>query len=192
MHRFRTVLMIGAMAVGFGVFGLANPKCVAACSCGPPLPMAAYAADPNVVVLTGTVVAVDQNQLGTFRIERWYKGTSAAIDVPIRGGNGADCGIPLTVGMHMVLVATVDNGVLHPSICSPWGDLSTPEGRQLEDEALLAFGEGTLPGGGSGEPGGSPPPTLNIPWIAVIGAGVVVLLVVVVAGASFVSGRRGG
>lgn len=184
--------MIGVVAVGFGILGLANPGCAYACSCVQPQPIADYAALPDTVILTGTVTAADASQQGLFRVERWYKGTSAAIDVPIRGGNGADCGIPLTVGMHMVLVATVDNGVLHPSICSPWGDLSTPEGRQLEDEALLALGEGTLPGGGSGEPGGSPPPTLNIPWIVVIGAGVVVLLVVVVAGASFVSGRRGG
>ena len=191
MHRLRTVLMIGVVAVGFGVLGLANPGCAYACSCIQPQPIAEYAALPDTVILTGTVTAADANQQGLFRVERWYKGTSAAIDVPIRGGNGADCGIPLTVGMHMILVATVANGILQPSICSPWGDLSTPEGRQLQDEALLALGEGTLPGG-SGEPGGSPPETPTIPWIVVIGAGVAVLLVVVVAGASFVSGRRGG
>ena len=191
MHRLRSVLMIGLVAVGSGVLGLANPGCAYACSCIRPQPIAEYAALPDTVILTGTVTTTDANQQGLFRVERWYKGTSAAIDVPIRGGNGADCGIPLTVGMHMVLVATVDNGVLHPSICSPWGDLSTPEGRQLEDDALLVLGEGTLPGG-SGEPSGSPPETPAIPWIVVIGAGVVVLIVVVVAGASFVSGRRRG
>lgn len=186
MHRFRTVLMIGAMAIGFGVFGLANPKGAAACSCVPPQPMAAYAADPNVVVLTGTVVAVDQNQQGTFRIERWYKGTSIAVDVPIQGGDGDACGIGLSVGTHVVMVAFIGDNVLHPSICSPWGDLSTPEGRELEDQAIRAFGAGTSPGRHAGElPGlqpGGPPDEVSVPWIVVVaGAGVAITLALFLA-----------
>ena len=194
MHRLRTVLMIGAIAIGFGVFGLANPRCAAACSCAPPQPMAVYAADPNVVVLTGTVVAVDQNESGTFRIERWYKGTSIAVDVPIQGGDADACGIRLSVGAHLVMVAFVSDNVLHPNTCSPWGDLSTPEGRQLEDQANHAFGEGTLPGRHAGEQLGAQPDAqpdaVAVPWIAIVaGVGVAVTIAVVLAG-GFIARRR--
>ncbi len=191
MHHLRGVFMVAVLAVGFGVVGLANPDCAYACSCIQPRPIAEYGAEPGTVILTGTVTAVDQDQQGLFHVERWYKGTSTAVDLPIRGGNGADCGVALSVGDHMVMVAYVEDGVLHSSICSPWGDLATPEGRQLEDEALLAFGEGTVPGD-PGEPAGTPPDTFTIPWIVVIGGGAVVVLIVVIAGASYVSGRRGG
>lgn len=193
MRRLRSASIVVFLAISFSVIGLANPGCAYACSCVPPRPIAAYGADPGAVILSGTVTAIDQNQQGSFHVERWYKGTSIAVDVPIRGGNGGDCGIGLTVGLHMVMVASISDNMLRPGICSPWGDLATPEGRQLEDEAILAFGEGTLPGPHAGlPPGGTPPDTVGIPWIVVVVAGLAIVLIVVVAGASYTSKRRGG
>ena len=146
MDRLRAILMVCAMAMAFSVIGLASPRCALACSCASLKPMAAYATDPDVVVLTGRVVAVDHNQRGTFRVERWYKGGGIAVDIPIQGGDGANCGIRLTAGDHLVMVAFFSDNVLSSSICSPSGDLATPAGRQLEQDAVHTFGEGWLPG----------------------------------------------
>lgn len=189
MRHLRIALAVAVLAGGLSVLGLALPDCAYACSCIQPRPIAEYANEPDTLILSGTVTAVGQDLRGTFRVERWYKGSSDVADIPIQGGNGADCGIPLTVGQQMVMVAYVSEGVLQPNICSPYGDLSTPEGQQLANDALLAYGEGTVPGGG--EPEGTPPDTFGIPGIVVIGGAAVVAVIAIVAGASYVSGRRG-
>ena len=189
MHRFRIALPVAVLARGFSILGLAAPDCAYACSCIQPRPIAEYANEPDTLILSGTVTALGQDLRGTFRVERWYKGSSDIPELPIQGGNGADCGLGLAVGQQLVMVACVNEGVLAPNICSPWGDLATPEGRQLADETLLAYGEGTVPGGGEA-PTGTPADTFGIPWIVVIGAAVIVVLIGIVAGASFISGRR--
>jgi hypothetical protein len=130
-------------------------------------------------------------------VERWYQGSSEVSDIPIMGGDGANCGIPLTVGQELVMVAFVAEGFLQPNICSPWADLSTPEGQQLLDETIAAFGEGTLPedaASGPGDPtnGEGGDGGFALPWIVVIGGGAAALIVVVIAAASVISARRGG
>lgn len=190
MRRLRITLAVAMLAGAFSMFGAITPERVFACSCIPPRPIAEYAAEPDTLILAGTVTAVGKDLRGMFRVERWYKGSSDVVDVPIQGGNGADCGIGLSVGQQLVMVAYASDGILHPNICSPWGDLSTPEGQQLADEALLAYGEGTVPGGA--EPGGTPPDTFSVPWIVVIGGAAIVLIIAIAAGASFVAGRRNG
>jgi hypothetical protein len=189
VRHLRTALAVAVLAGGFSLLGFANPDCAYACSCVQPKPIAEYANEPDTVILAGTVTAMDpESRLGTFRVERWYKGTSANADILVRSGDGADCGIPLSVGQDLVMVAYVEEQTLQPSICSPWGDLSLPEGQQLRADAVAAFGEGTVPGGAEtpGDASGFSVPT------ALIVAGAAILgIIVIIAGASFISGRRG-
>lgn len=191
MRHLRITLAVAVLAGGFSLLGFANPDRAYACSCIQPKPIAEYANEPDTLILTGQVTAYDAtSRRGLFRVERWYQGSSEVADVPIQGGDGADCGIPLTVGQQLVMVAYAAEGVLSPNICSPWGDLSTPEGQQLADETLLAYGEGSPPGGEE-PPGGDAPEGFAIPWIAVIAGGAIVAVIAIAAAASFVSGRRG-
>lgn len=190
MRRLRVVLAIAVLAGGFSLIGLATPDCAYACSCIQPRPIAEYANEPDTLILSGTVTAVGGDMRGTFRVARWYRGTSDSPELPIQGGNGADCGLGLAVGQELVMVAYVSEGVLSPNICSPWGDLSTPEGRQLEADTIAAFGEGTPPAGVE-EPDGPASGLQSVPGLIVLGGAVVLGLVGVVALASFVSSRRG-
>jgi len=120
VHRIRIALAVAVLAGGFSILGLATPDCAYACSCIQPKPIAEYANEPDTFILTGTVTFVAPESLrGTFRVERWFKGAGDVADIPIQGGMGADCGIPLTVGQQLVMVAYVNDGVLTPSICSP-------------------------------------------------------------------------
>lgn len=197
MHRFRVALAVAVLAGGFSLLGLAAPDCTYACSCVQPEPIATYGEQPEAMILTGTVAAMDPvTQRGTFHVDRWFKGSSEVSDIPILGGDGASCGIPMAVGQEMVMVAYVQDGILQSSLCAPWGDLSTPEGQALRDEAIEAFGEGTTPGDVGEAPAPGTPTSgdggFAIPWIVVIGGGLIVIIIGVIAAASFVSGRRGG
>lgn len=192
MRHLRIGLAVAVLAGSFSLLGLAAPGCVYACSCIRPQPIGTYVDQPDTMVLTGTVVAMDANQRGTFRVDRWYQGSSEVSDVPIMGGDGANCGIPLSLGQELVMVAFVTEGFLQPNICSPWADLSTPEGQLLRDETIEAFGEGTRPDDATapGEPTGGEGDGFAVPWIVVIGGAAVALVVVIIAAASVVSSRR--
>jgi hypothetical protein len=189
VRRLRITLAVAVLAGGFGLAGFANPGCVLACSCIQPKPIAEYAAEPDTLILKGAVIAYDATaRRGVFRVDRWYQGTSDIAEIPIKGGDGADCGIPLVVGQELVVVAYASEGVLVPNICSPWGDLSTTEGQELDAQAVEAYGEGTSPAGEeepTAESGG-----FAVPWIALLAGGAIVIVIGVIALASFVSGRR--
>lgn len=189
MRHLRIALAVAVLAGGFSILGLAAPDCAYACSCIQPRPIAEYASEPDTLILSGTVTALGQDLRGSFRVERWFKGSSDVAEIPIQGGNGGGCGLGLSVGQQLVMVAYVSEGVLQPSICSPSGDLSTPEGQQLQAETVAAFGEGTAPGGAE-TPAGGTPRDGGIPGIALLGGAVVVGLIAIVAGASFLSSRR--
>jgi hypothetical protein len=133
--------------------------------------MAEYASDPDTVILAGTVRDLGPESLrGTFGVERWYKGSGGA-SVPIQGGTPTDCGLDLTIGDHLVMVAFVTDGVLHPNSCLPFGDPATPEGQQLAREIVAAVGEGT-------EPAGTIEPSQDggIPGGALLGVGLAVVI----------------
>jgi hypothetical protein len=190
VRHLRTALAVAVLAGGFSLLGFANPDCAYACSCIQPKPIAEYANEPDTVILAGTVTAMDpQARLGSFKVERWYKGTSENAEVIVRSGDGADCGIPLSVGQHLVMVAYVEEQTLNPSICSPWGDLSLPEGQQLQADTVAAFGEGTAPGGA--EAPGEDSAAFDVPGLLLVGGAVILGIIVIIAGASFVSARRG-
>ncbi|HEX4897839.1 MAG TPA: hypothetical protein VFV53_05710 [Candidatus Limnocylindrales bacterium] len=191
MRHLRIALAVAVLAGGFSLLGLAAPGCAYACSCIQPQPIAEYANEPGTLILKGTVTVYDEtSRRGQFHVERWFKGSSDLADIPIRGGDGADCGLTLTSGQTLVMVAFEEEGVLAPNICSPWGDLATAEGQALEAQTIEAFGEGVpVPEGGD-----TVFPTddgFAVPMIVPIAGGVIVLIIGVIALASFVSGRRG-
>lgn len=150
MPGSRSVLFAAALFSIVAVGSLADPRCASACSCMPALPIATYAEDPSTVIMRGTVRNIGQDQQGTFVIERWYQGEAPSGPiVPIRGGNGADCGLFMQPGQQLLVVAyRGEDGILQPSICAPSGDLTTDEGRALLTEAEAAFGLGRSLGAG--------------------------------------------
>jgi hypothetical protein len=190
VRHLRTALAVAVLGGGFSLLGFANPDCAYACSCVQPQPIAAYADEPDTLILEGTVTVYDEtSHRGQLHVERWFQGSSDVPDIPIRGGDGADCGLTLTSGQTLVMVAFEEEGALVPNICSPWGDVATPEGQALEAETVEAFGEGVpVP-----EPGDTVPTDdgFSIPTIVPIVGGAIVLIIGAVAIASFVSGRRG-
>lgn len=159
MPGSRTVLLAAALFSVVAVGSLADPRCASACSCIPPQPIATYAEDPSTVIMRGTVRNIGQDQQGTFVIERWYQGEApASAIVPIRGGNGADCGLFMQPGQQLLVVAyRGEDGVLQPSICAPSGDLRTAEGQALLVETEAAFGLGRSLGAGPVTPEEEPP-----------------------------------
>lgn len=211
MLRLRLALVVVAAvfaASALSGLGLAAPSIVKACSCMMPEPIANYADREDTYILKGTVVAMGADQMGLFKIDRYYQGSGDVEEVPIRAGNGADCGITMTVGQELVMVAYVEEGVLAPNICSPWGDVTTAEGQTLLADTVTAFGEGTAPGGGDGGGGAEPtdPPTggeapgggetpaptsAELPGWLLPAAGILGLFILVIGAASFVSMRRG-
>src|SRR3972149_11935598 len=96
-HGIRSALGVLALVGALGIAGLATAPCAFACTCMPPGDVAAYRGQEDIVVLAGTVATIDANQVGTFQVERWYQGGAAAV-VPIRGGQGDDCGLPPAAG----------------------------------------------------------------------------------------------
>jgi len=189
--RFRIVLAIALLTSGFSMVQMALPDLSYACSCIQPKPIAEYANEPDTVIVAGTVTALDpQARLGSFKVERWYKGTSENAEVIVRSGDGADCGISLTVGQDLVMVAYVEEQTLNPSICSPWADLSMPDGQQLQAETIAAYGEGTAPGGAE-SPGEESATGFSVQTVALFGGAAVLAIIAIIAAASFVSARRG-
>lgn len=171
----RIALVAILLAGGAGAAALARPMPVAACSCMAPLPVADYLADPNTIIATGTVASVGGGESpdGMFALERWSKGVPPAPNVQIRGGNGADCGVVLQPGQHLIVVAQWAEGVLSPSLCTPYGDLDTPEGRALLAEAEEALAEGFEPVTPTPEP--APPEASFDPTPFVVGGALLAL-----------------
>ncbi|MEW5991905.1 MAG: hypothetical protein AB1736_11250 [Chloroflexota bacterium] len=195
VRQLRISLAVAVLAGGVSLVGFANPDCAYACSCVEPQPIGTYVGQPDTLVLAGTVTAYDATtQRGVFRVERWYQGSSEVSDIPVMGGDGANCGIPLTVGQALVMVAFEADGFLQPNICSPWADLSTAEGQRLRDEAIEAFGEGTPPDDAATPDPGSPTGgggEFAIPALVIYGGVAVIALIAIIAVASIVSARRG-
>ena len=173
MVRIRTLLAVFALVGLSALAGLVDPNSTYACSCVQPRPIAEYRGDPDYAVLAGRVASVDASQRGSFAVEQWFQGGSAPI-VPIQGGQGADCGLPLSTGQHLVLVAFMEAGqnTIHAGICSPSGDLNTPDGQALAREVVTAFGPGVAVGAEE------PTETGGLPVGVLIGFGVLAALVI--------------
>jgi len=161
MRQLRLMVAVAILASGTAAVRLATPSCVAACSCVEPKALREYLADPNVVLLAGTVVqmAADPQlggggQRGTLAVQRVFKGPMTGAQIPIADSDGAACGIGVSAGQSLIFVGYVDAGVVRPSLCFPHADLASPEGQALLAEARSIFGAG--PSVGSAAPGPSP------------------------------------
>ena len=189
-----TRLRIGlALLLSLGtiwVTQLSAPTIARACSCVPwPETVAAYRTDANVLVLAGTVVALE-GQNGMFGIERVFKGPVPAVAMPIVGGNDAMCGLSLKLGDRLVLAAWVEDGVLQPSSCMPSAQLASPEGDALLADAEAAYGSGVSPPGEDAPPADpAPGPANGLALPLILGA--VLAVVVLLFGAVAVLVRRG-
>jgi hypothetical protein len=174
-----------------GLVGV-QPPCVLACSCPEPPPLAEAARDPNTAVVAGRVgLAVQGGH--AFVVERWFNGPDPAPTFLARSGNGADCGVPLQTGDHLLAVWYRDEqGAYSASSCSRFAWLDAPDGEALMAEATEAFGAGIVvneptpgpidvPGG----PAGLPPEAIAVGAVV---AGVGVLAAV--AGVALIARRR--
>jgi len=180
----RIILVAALLTATLSAAQLAAPGGVFACSCAMPKPLVEYRADPNVVILAGTIAAVNGED-GVFAVERVFKGPVPAARLQIQGGDSAMCGVSLKLAARIVMVAYMDAGVIHPSSCSPFASLPSAEGDALLAEAEAAFG-GVAPTGAPVEPPDPAPlaetdaalPIVLLAVLAIVGAlfGLVALL----------------
>jgi len=177
----RTALLALLMTAAVSAARLASPGGAFACSCAMPKTLVEYRAEPNVVILAGTIAAVN-GEAGTFAVERVFKGPVPGPNLQIRGGDSAMCGVPLKLAARIVMVAYMEAGVVHPSSCSPFATLPSAEGDALLAEAEAAFG-GAAPPGGATEP--ADPPSAAPLAGSDVALPIVLLAVLVVVGGLF-------
>jgi len=173
---------------------LSLPRPAEACSCVEPQPLARYAGQGNVI-LAGRVDGRDERGVRVV-VERWFAGAGPAQPVWIAGdfGNGGACGVGSEppVGSRWIWVAYRPDGErdLRISLCLPIADLATPEGQDLLDEALRAFGRGDPP---AGIPDDLPAPEARpLDPFPILATGAVIILGGVILGGSVVVARRRG
>ncbi len=175
----KIVPLLAAFVLAVGVVG-AFPGRSVACSCMPAVSFAeAVAQSPDLAVFVGTVTALQPDAttgggLATIEVEGSFRGPALPPAIVARSGNGADCGLPMTVGERRLFTARVDEqGTWAPGICDPQALLGTPEGDATLADAEAAFGPL--------QPTAGPPPLTN-PEAASDGPDFVVIGVVAVAG----------
>lgn len=146
-----TILIVGAMSSAH----LALPGRTFACSCIAPEPGAPTFTGDEGAVLVGTVGAGDGRGTYAFAVERWFHGGNAA-EVRLQSSTETlvdgtsmenTCGLRFEVGERLILAAGwMDATTLRPDACSPHASIASPEGQELEADAVRAFGEGIRPG----------------------------------------------
>jgi hypothetical protein len=144
----RVLLAVLVLASSAGVGELVAPRNAFACSCARIGRIADLAGQPGVVVVSGTISDVTNDRTGqhaTFAVARVYHGLVPAAAMPIRGGGGGDCTVDLSHAVDVVMVARIADGMIVPGLCSPFADVSTPEGRQLLAEVNATFGAAVAP-----------------------------------------------
>lgn len=169
---------------------LTVPSVAVACSCRMPGGVAEVVGDPDIVVVAGTIAAVEiaNGPFGPQRavqltVLRVFQGEVLPGPVPIRSGHGSDCIPMLEGGSHVVLTARIGETGLEPVICGHFGLLTTVEGQALLREVEAAFGPGT------GPPAPAPASGVDLASIALIAVGG--LVAVVLFGTIFLAfGRR--
>jgi hypothetical protein len=145
MRSLRSVLAIVLAAAALWSASLASPGPTRACSCMPwPESLAAYRTDESIVILAGTVIGLN-GQRGMLQVERVFKGPVAGAQVPLEGGDPAMCGVSLQLGAKVVMAAFTDQGVLHPSSCTPYALVPSPEGDAMLADAEESYGGGAPP-----------------------------------------------
>ena len=169
-----TVLLFGALSAG----QLSVPGFTLACSCVAPVPGAPTFTGEEDAVLMGTVGQPDGRGMNAFAVERWFHGGSAAtvrlqsaLEMFPDGSTAENtCGLHFEVGERLILAASrMDATTLRPGSCAPYATVASPEGQQLEADAVRAFGEGRTPGNPPDiEVGADAPPDLGLVAIALV------------------------
>ncbi len=168
LRTCRGLLGTGLLVAWLLTAWLLIPPPTFACSCAMPGPIAEVAKEPAAVVVAGTVGPPVVAAGFAFQVERWYFGASPSAILTMVPGDGASCGLPLRPGERLIAVAYRDEqGLVHPSICSHYGQVGTPEGQALMAEAERAFG----PGPSMSEPPPAAEPG-GVPWPLLAGGGI--------------------
>ncbi|MBA2717626.1 MAG: hypothetical protein H0U52_00090 [Chloroflexi bacterium] len=148
LFRRSGLLLVVASLAAFGSL-LAVPRPVAACSCAMSESLKEHATAEQAI-FTGT--AGQQQDRGVpVDVERWLWGQNAAPVVWLAAssfGDSAGCGTnPPRPGSHWLWVTWLpgNKGDFGTGLCSPAGDLDTPEGQEMLAEALAIFDEISVP-----------------------------------------------
>ena len=162
--RSTLALLAAAMLTAFAIL-LLSARPTVACSCAMPGELSTYATAENAV-FTGTAgVLVDRGV--PVEVDQWLWGQGAAEVVWLTAssfGDSAGCGtMPPPPGSSWIWVAWLpgNNGDFGTGLCSPAGQLGTPDGDAMLEQALAAF-EGTEPPKPSGKPIATLAPTPTI------------------------------
>lgn len=193
----KIVPLLAAFVLAVGTVG-ALPGRSVACSCMPAVSFAeAVERSPELAVFVGTVTgfqpdATTGGGLATIEVEGTFRGPALPPAILARSGNGADCGLPMSVGERRIFTARVDEqGTWSPGICDPQALLGTPEGDAALAQAEAAFGPL--------QPTASAPPLTNPegssggldPVVAAtVAVGGLIAAAVVVGGVLFLARRR--
>ncbi len=197
----RRIVALGALLAFSAAFvqSVAIPRVARACDCVIPQ-LAHYVGRQDAVIVSGTVGA-RQGNLIQLAVETWYHGAQPRGGlwlVPADSRHGGmtafnTCGLGLVAGERWFLAMSgKPSEPLSPSICSPGGQLGSPEGDELVARAEEIFGGGLAP------PSAAPEAALPQPFdltsldgvaMAWLGAGVAAA-VVILGLAIVVAGRR--
>ena len=115
-----------------------------ACSCAMPGPMQEYATADNAI-FSGTAGLKDARGVPV-EVETWFAGSGAAPIVYLAAssfGDGSSCGTNApTPGTRWIWVTWLGEGQGDPvtGLCSPHGQLGTPEGDAMLADAARTFG----------------------------------------------------
>lgn len=150
MHRSGRLLLALALVA---VAHLWIPRPAVACSCVPPLDSLEMAAgDVTATIFAATTGPTVGDQMQVV-VTRWFRGQSigGVAAVQINLGDGASCGMsPLPAGHGYLFMTYPSETSPHAlSLCSPQGDLATPDGQALLARAVQLYGAGAAPPGDS-------------------------------------------
>ncbi|HET9522538.1 MAG TPA: hypothetical protein VFO73_15930 [Candidatus Limnocylindrales bacterium] len=142
--RRRAVGLLGAtLLAAFGfMLGTAGP--VVACSCAMPTSLAEQATAEHAI-FAGTADVLQARGVPVV-VERWFWGAGAAPVVWLTadsfGDDGASCRTsPPPPGSQWIWVTWLpgNQGDFGAGLCSPAGNLATPEGQAMFEEAVATF-----------------------------------------------------
>ena len=157
-----------------------------ACSCVQPEPIAAYATADNAI-FSGTAGPSDARGVPV-RVGQWFSGPGAAAIVYLSAasfGGESSCGTSAPpAGTEWIWVTFVgERGELMTGLCSPHGQLGTPEGDALLADATKTFGGIAPPGTATDPPEAAPETPAGTPPVGPELGGAIVLGTVGLAGA---------
>lgn len=147
--RRRAAGLLGATLLAAFGFMLGTARPVAACSCAMPSSLAEQAT-AETAIFSGTA-DIRQARGVPVAVERWFWGAGAAPVVWLSAnsfGDSAACGVNVPPpGSRWIWVTWLpgNQGDYGTGLCSPSGDLDTPEGQAMFEEAVATFSGAPIP-----------------------------------------------